>query len=140
MYSLRRPAILRDSRFGRLEVASGKVVCTRGGESALGGISRVIVAAPSPAVVLVASSSTLLVPDPSPGDRSCRVSSWWVLRAGDATGVDGLAASGPLVGSSTAALGGEGAAALVVAVVSAALGGELVPSSRTAVALQALPS
>ena len=123
-----------------LREASGKDVCAGGGESALGGISRVIVAAPSPAVVLVASSSALSVPDPSPGDRSCRVSSWWVLRAGVATGVDGLVASGPLAGSSTAALGGEGTAALVVAVVSAALGGELVPSSRTAVALQTLPS
>ena len=61
-------------------------------------------------------------------------------RAGDATGVEGLAASVPLIGSSTAALVGEGTAALAVAVVSVALGGELVPSSRTAVALQALPS
>ena len=63
--------MLRDSRIGILEEASGKVVCTRGGESALGGGSRVIVVAFSPAVVLVASSSALLVPDPSPGDNSC---------------------------------------------------------------------
>ena len=61
-------------------------------------------------------------------------------RAGDATGVGDLVVSASLARSSAAALGGEGTAALVVAVVSGARGGELVPSSRTAVALQALPS
>ena len=61
-------------------------------------------------------------------------------RAGDATGVGDLAVSVSLAGSSTAALVGEGTAALVVAVVSGARRGELVPSSRIAVALQALPS
>ena len=45
-----------------------------------------------------------------------------------------------LSGSSAAALVGEGTAALAAVVVSAALRGELVPSSRTAVALQTLPS
>ena len=61
-------------------------------------------------------------------------------RAGDATGVEDLATSVSLIGSSTAALVGEGTAVLAAAVVSGALGGELVPSSRTAVALQTLPS
>ena len=63
-----------------------------------------------------------------------------VPRAGDATGVEGLAASVSLIGSSAAALVGEGTAAPAVVVVSGALGGELVPSSRVAVALRALPS
>ena len=61
-------------------------------------------------------------------------------RAGDATGVGDLAASVSLIGSFTATLVGEGTVATAVAVVSGALGGELVPSSRIAVALQALPS
>ena len=52
-------------------------------------------------------------------------------------GVRGLAASGSLVDSSAAALGGDGTA---VAEVSGALGGELVPSSTIAVALQKFPS
>ena len=60
-----------------------------------------------------------------------------VSRAGDATGVGGLATSVSLIGSSAATLVGEDTAAPAVAAVSVALGGELVPSSRTAVALQA---
>ena len=59
-------------------------------------------------------------------------------RAGDATGVGDLATSVSLIDSSTAALVGEGTAALAAVVVSGALGGELVPSSRVAVAPRAL--
>ena len=55
-------------------------------------------------------------------------------------GVGDLVTSVSLIGSSTVALVGEGTAALAAVVVSGALGGELVPSSRTAVALQTLPS
>ena len=63
-----------------------------------------------------------------------------VPRAGDATGVGVLVTSVSLIGSSAAALVGEGTAAPAVVVVSAALRGELVPSSKTEVALQTLPS
>ena len=50
-------------------------------------------------------------------------------------GVRGLVTSASLFGSLVAALFGEGTTALAAAVASGALGGELVPSSRTAVAL-----
>ena len=50
-------------------------------------------------------------------------------------GVGDLVTSASLFGSSAAALVGEGTAVLAAAVASGALGGELVPSSRTAVAL-----
>ena len=62
--------MLRDSRFGRLEVESGKDVCAGGGDLALTGDSRVMVAASGPAEVLVILSSFAFVPDPSPGDDS----------------------------------------------------------------------
>ena len=135
MYSLRRPAMLRDSRFGRPKVTRGYVVCAGGGERVLAEGSRVRVAVSGTTDVLAVSPSVAFVPDPSPGDAS-RLSP----RAGDATGVGVLAASASSVGSSTATLVGDGTAALVVAVVSGARGGELVPSSSIAVALQGLPS
>ena len=61
--------MLRDSRFSRLEVARGNVVCAGGGELALAGGSRVIVVS-WPVDALAASPSVAFVPDPSPGDTS----------------------------------------------------------------------
>ena len=63
--------MVRDSRAGMLEDASGNVFRARGGESALAGEVRVIAVAPWSTDALAASSSTLFVPDPCPGERSC---------------------------------------------------------------------
>ena len=62
--------MLRDSRFSRLEVARGNVVCAGGGQLALAGGSRVIAAVSWTVDVLAASPSAAFVPDPSPGDNS----------------------------------------------------------------------
>ena len=60
----------RDSRFSRLEVARGNVVCAGGGELALAEGFRIMASASGPADVPAAAPSVAFVPDPSPGDAS----------------------------------------------------------------------
>ena len=121
-----------ESRVGNPEEGAGKWLCTGGGDLALGGVTRVRMLSPPPAEVLTISGSALFVPEPCPGDCAPWAGSDCAAeRAREATGVGGLAGSFSLAGSSSVALGGEGAA-----VAGGARAGELVVSSKIVVALR----